>query len=160
MKLQPWQFRLMMNAYPPLFLNGIRIVFLSNNYQQMKVKIRKGLINRNLQGSLFGGAIFSAFDPFYPVMLWQILAKSGIQSQAWLRAAEIDYIKPSKTSLLIDFSWSDEEVLNAKNQLLTHGKYKGWHYAEAENEEGVVCVKCKLLVVLKSKDQQNSQPGF
>lgn len=160
MKLKPWQFRLMMNWYPPLRFNGIRIMQLSEDYQHMTVRIKKGLLNKNLQGSLFGGSLFSAFDPYYPVMLWQILAKEGIRTQAWLRAAEINYIYPAKSDMVIQFDWADHEVILAKEQLYKTGKYKGWHYAKAKDKDGITCVTCRLLVVLKSKEHQGTNPGF
>ncbi len=160
MKLKPWQFRWMMNAYPPLFLNGIKIVSLSSDYKSLTVRIRKGVLNRNLQGSIFGGALFSAFDPFYPVMLWQILAHHGIKTQAWLRAAEINYLLPAKSTLLIQFNWHEEAVIEAIEQINRNGKYKGWCTAEAVDSEGVICATCKLLVVLKSHEKVNIQPGF
>lgn len=160
MKLKAWQFRLMMNWYPPLFLNGIRITYLSNDFKRMKVRIRKGILNRNLQGSIFGGSLFSAFDPYYPVMLWQIIAHEGIRTQAWLRAAEINYLLPASTTMEINFCWTDEEIEFAKKQLETTGKYKGWHYAEAINRNNEICVTCKLLVVLKEKTKLENPPGF
>lgn len=126
----------------------------------MTVRIRLGILNRNLQGSIFGGSLFSAFDTYYPVMLWQILAKEGIRTQAWLRAAEINYLSPARERMEINFTWSEEEIADAKTQLAATGKYKGWHSAEAKNVEGKVCVTCKLLVVLKTKERTDNSPGF
>ncbi len=160
MKLDAWQFRWMMNLYPPLMLNGVRIIRLSSDYRQMTVRVRPGLLNRNLQGSIFGGSLFSAFDPYYPVMLWQILAREGIATQAWLRAAEINYLFPARSRMTILFKWTEEEINEAKLQLMKTGKYKGWHFAEAKNSENKVCATCRLLVILKTKGLTDDSPGF
>ena len=67
-----------LNIFPPLFFNRIILKKVSEDYTYMKVKIRRSILNINFHKTIFGGTIFSAFDPFFPTMYYNIFAKSQI----------------------------------------------------------------------------------
>jgi acyl-coenzyme A thioesterase PaaI-like protein len=57
-----------MRFYPPLLLQRIWVIGFDKGFKGVSVKISKSLLNRNYNGSIFGGTIFAAADPFYPVL--------------------------------------------------------------------------------------------
>ncbi|NBU70522.1 MAG: DUF4442 domain-containing protein, partial [Bacteroidetes bacterium] len=129
--LKNWQILWMMRLFPPLLFNRIRLESLSPDLMHCRVRIAHSFINRNLQGSVFGGTLFSALDPFLPVMMWQIFARRGQKLESWLKKAEIDYLKPSSTTMMIDFRLTEGDIQEAEHSLVQKGKFEKWLPAEA-----------------------------
>ena len=148
--LKNWQILWMMRLFPPLLFNRIRLENLSPDLMQCRVRIAHSWMNRNLQGSIFGGTLFSALDPFLPVMLWQIFARKGQKLEAWLKKAEIDYLKPSSTRMKIDFKLEETDLQEAELALAGLGKFEKWLPAEVVDQNGLVCVRARLLVYLRT----------
>ena len=57
MKLKPWQVKFMMNIFPALFFNRVRVKRVSSDFCEMDVRVKLSIFNRNLQGSIFGGIV-------------------------------------------------------------------------------------------------------
>src|SRR3546814_2096210 len=85
--------RLVLSLYPPLFFQRISVKNFGKGFTSAEVRIRKSLFNRNYNKTIFGGTIFSAVDPVFVFMYWQILTRKGIKVQSWLKSATIDYRK-------------------------------------------------------------------
>jgi acyl-coenzyme A thioesterase PaaI-like protein len=83
--MRVWKAKWLMNLYPPLLINRISVKSISSDYKLVEVQVKKSLLNRNLQKTIFGGAIFSAADPFHALMYWQIFRLKGIHCEAWLK---------------------------------------------------------------------------
>ena len=149
MKMTPRSFKWLMNLYPPLFFNRIRVVRVSKNFKEVDVVIKKSLLNKNIQGTIFGGTLFSAADPYYSMMYYQIFSQKGLKLQAWLRAAEINYIKPGTSDLSLKFRITDEELNRAIETVEREGRIKEWHTVNMIDTCGDICVEAKVLVYIK-----------
>lgn len=125
----------------------------------MKVVIRKALFNMNFHKTIFGGSIFSACDPYFPTMYYHIFANKNRNLIIWLKAAEIQYIKPADSSLEIYFKISEEDVQIAEDTLNKKGKFEVWHTIEAINKRGIICAKAKMQIYLRD-DKINEKLGF
>lgn len=156
MKLSPTLTRLMLNAFPPLLFNRIAIVHLAPDFRHLTVRIRASLLNRNLQGTLFGGTIFSAADPYYAILYWQLMQHRGLLSEAWLKSAAIDYHQPGKTDLMLHFRLTDTDVTDAERALKQTGKFERWHEVEAHDTHGEVCATIRTLVHLRLRRPRTS----
>ena len=137
-----------LNLFPPLFFNKIKIESVNENFTKLKVVVRYSWMNRNIQKAIFGGTIFSAFDPYYAVMYWQIFSQLKAPMQVWVKKAEINYLKPAKSDLTIDFTLNDIDIRNAIEQLKVDYKYEVTHTAKAIDEEGEVCAEAKILIYI------------
>ncbi|SDJ85170.1 Acyl-coenzyme A thioesterase PaaI, contains HGG motif [Catalinimonas alkaloidigena] len=154
MKLPARFTRLMLNGFPPLFFNRIAITYLSADYQQMEVLVRKSLFNKNLQGTIFGGTIFSAADPYHAILYWQLMAHRGLATEAWLKSAEIDYHRPGHTHLRLRFAVTEAEVHEAERALKTEGRFQKWHEVQALDAQGQPCATIRTLVYLRLRNLQ------
>ena len=125
----------------------------------MKVIIRRTLFNMNFHKTIFGGSIFSACDPYFPTMYYHIFANRNRHLIVWLKAAEIQYIKPADSSLELYFKISEEDVQIAEETLNKKGKFEVWHNIEAINKKGIICAKAKMQVYLRD-DKRNEKLGF
>jgi thioesterase domain-containing protein len=149
--MQVWKAKLMMNLYPPMLVNRISVKKISSDYKQVEVRVKKSLLNRNLQKTIFGGTIFSAADPFHALMYWQIFRLKGIHCEAWLKRAEIQYLKPANSDLQLLFEITDEEIEQAHSQLQEKGKAEMIHETAILNNKKETVAFVKSTISLKKK---------
>jgi acyl-coenzyme A thioesterase PaaI-like protein len=114
-----WALRL----YPPLFLQGIWLVRFHTDFKGLDVRIKKSFLNSNYNHSIFGGTIFAAADPFYPVLLHQLLEKKGFHLRVWVKSAAIQYLKPARTDLNFTIRMSELDLEEAMHLLANTGIY-------------------------------------
>jgi hypothetical protein len=99
MKLKSNVARFLINLYPPMIFNGVRVLSVSKDFTALKLRIRRTLFTKNHSGSIFGGSLFSAVDPYYALMFWQIFQQEGFDCSTWLKSAEIKYLRPANKKL-------------------------------------------------------------
>ncbi len=141
--------RLLLNLFPPFLFYRIRIDSIGDGFRSCRVRVRRSLLTRNLNGTTFGGSIFSAADPFYAVMFWQIFARRGMRVQTWLKSASIDYLKPASGDLTLDFVLTAEEIDEAAAILEQSGRYTGSFSTEALDPKGRVCARIRTEIYLR-----------
>jgi len=159
MKIPTFAFKFVLNIFPPLLFNRIVLKEISDDFMQMRVVIKRALFNINFHKTIFGGSIFSAFDPYFPTMYYHVFAKKNRKLIIWLKSAEIQYLRPADTSLKLHFIITKEDILLAEKALDKKGKFEIWHDVEAISKKGIVCAKAKMLVYLRD-DKQKEKLGF
>ena len=124
---------------------------IERGFRACKVRVARSLLTRNLNGTTFGGTIFSAADPYYAVMYWQILARMGYRVQVWLRRASIEYHRPAATTLTLDFRLSEEEIARGNRGTLWigEGRFRKTHVVEVVDRAGHVCATVETEVHLR-----------
>lgn len=145
----PRKTRWLLDHYPPWFFHRIRVLELADDFRYCRVRARRSILTRNLHGSTFGGTLFSAADPIYPVLYWQIFARRGDRLQAWLKAASIDYRKPAETDVELEFRIGDADVAAAAADLAARGKCVRTHRVEAVDRAREVCAVVDVVVFLR-----------
>jgi acyl-coenzyme A thioesterase PaaI-like protein len=146
-----WKAKWLMNLYPPLLINRISVKSISSDYKLVEVQVKKSLLNRNLQKTIFGGTIFSAADPFHALMYWQIFRLKGIHCEAWLKLAEIQYLKPANSDLRLLFEITDEEIELVNAQLQEKGKAEMIHETAILNNKKETVAFVRSTISLKKK---------
>src|SRR3954470_9434252 len=89
----------LMRLYPPMLFQRIWVKKVEKGFRGIEVKINRSLLTTNLGNSIFGGTIFSATDPFYALLLGQVMQRRGFRVTVWLKSAQINYLKPGRTDL-------------------------------------------------------------
>ena len=117
----------------------IRVVGIGKDYRNMTVRVARSLLTRNMNGTTFGGTIFSAADPFYATMYWQFFARENIRIRIWLRSASIRYLQPAASALTLEFSLSEERIVEAMKAIRNGDRFISSHTTEAVDSGGVVC---------------------
>lgn len=147
-----------LNIFPPLFFNRIILKEISEDYTYMRVKLRRSILNINFHRTIFGGSIFSAFDPYFPTMYYNIFALKNRKLEIWLKSANIKYKRPATTHLTLEFRISAEDIKTAEKELNKNGKHEKWHKVLAINKKGIVCAEAEMLVYLR--DNKIQKIGF
>ena len=102
--------KIILNLFPPLLFNRIVLKEISDDFTEMKVVLKKTLFNINFHKTIFGGSIFSAFDPYLPTLFYNIFSKKNRKIIIWLKSADIEYLKPATSSLKLHFKITKENI--------------------------------------------------
>lgn len=92
--------KMALNIWPPFWGAGIRIISISHDFCQVKMKLKLRWWNKNANRTQYGGSIFSLTDPVYSLMLMGIL---GEEYYVWDKDAHINFIKPGQSDLFAEF---------------------------------------------------------
>lgn len=128
-----------MRFYPPLLLQRIWVIGFDEGFKGVSVKIGNSLLNRNYNGSIFGGTIFAAADPFYPVLFNQVLNTKDRKLRIWSRSAKIDFLKPALSNLKFHIVLTDTDIESAVRTLNTEGKYQNSFPVNIYNKNNELC---------------------
>lgn len=144
-----WFLKLAGNFWFPFFGAGIKIAEVSKDYHYMKVILKRRWYNANYVGTQFGGSMYAMTDPFYMIMLIQILGPDYI---VWDKAAQIEFKKPGKTNLTAEFRLNFEQIQNIKKNTENGQKHIFDLPVEIyDNDKVVVATVQKTLYVRKKK---------
>jgi uncharacterized protein DUF4442 len=80
---------------------------LSRDFRHLRVRLKLTWLTRNLVGTIYGGSMYSAIDPFYMLMLMRILGRDFV---VWDKACTIRFKRPARETLFADFH-IDERML-------------------------------------------------
>jgi len=141
--------------YPPLFLGGIWVEYIDPDYKTLRVRISKTLINSNANGSIYGGSLYLATDPFYVVLFHQYFNQKGYTTKAWLKRAEIEYVTPAFGRVYFNFRIKEEDFQLAEDSLNRTGKYIRIHEVDGYNKKGELCIRSKTEVYIRDLHFQN-----
>jgi len=145
-RLSKWGMRI----YPPLFFQRIWVVRIDEGFRGVTVRINKSIFNRNYNNSIFGGTIFSAADPFFPLLFHQVFTHKGYNVIAWSKSSEIQFLKPGLTKLQFKIQLTDEDIAEAEHVLNTGGKYIKAHPIDIYDTNDEICVTLMNEVYLRN----------
>lgn len=129
----------LMRFYPPLLFQRIWVQRFDKGFKGVRVKINKSIFNKNYNGSIFGGTIFAAADPFYPVLFHQVLNTPGRKLLVWSKSSKIDFLKPAISSLSFHIILNQVDIETAIQTLNTVGKYESTFPIDIYNNKDEVC---------------------
>ncbi|MFA6087531.1 DUF4442 domain-containing protein [Mucilaginibacter sp.] len=143
----------LMRLYPPLFFQRIWVKEFSKGFKGVKVKINKSLLNKNYNGSIFGGTIFAAADPFFPILFNQTLNLNGKKHlKIWSKSSKIDFVKPGLTDLFFEIKLTDTDIERVLETLTIAGKYEGCFPVDIYNKNDEICVSLLIEVYVRDLD--------
>lgn len=137
------------NLYPPFWGSGVRVTYLAGDWSEVHVELRLNWFTRNYVGTIFGGSMYTAADPFYMVMLVNRLGRDYI---VWDKSATIRFLKPGRTTLYARFVVDDEE-LAAIREATARGRSIDRHYTvELKDAQGVVHATVEKTIYFRRKN--------
>ena len=147
--------RLGLNLYPPYLGAGIRVREISPDFRRVRVRMGLGWYNRNYVRTQFGGSLYSMTDPFFMLMLMQLLGRDYI---VWDKAASIDFISPGKGPVHAEFRIDDGLLAQIRQHTAGGDKYLPELRVEVRDDEGtlVAIVHKTLYIRLKPRARQTA----
>lgn len=141
-----------MRLYPPMLFQRIWVSRIHPGFKGIDVKINRSLFTSNLGRSIFGGTIFSATDPFYALLFGQLMERKGFRITVWLKSAQINYLKPARTSLYFTLKITDEMIADAEQALLKNGKFIKAYSIELYNKHHELCATAINEIYIRDLD--------
>lgn len=146
-------FKRLVNIYPPYLAAGVRVRSVAPDYRHIRVEMRLRWYNRNYVGTHFGGSIYSMVDPFYMLMLMQVLGPDYI---VWDQAARIAFLRPGRGTLHADFSLTDADLAAIRAHTADGGKYRPEFVVEIRDVEEEVVARVEKTLYVRRKNQSGS----
>jgi acyl-coenzyme A thioesterase PaaI-like protein len=143
-KLLRWRF----NWYPAYRRSGARVTYIAEDLMEIGVKLPLNRATRNLHGTIYGGAIYSAVDPLHAVMVARHL---GPDFHVWMKSARIDFRRPGRSDLFARCQLHPHE-LDELRAALTHSHKADRNFTVALTDaRGEVAANVTLTVHVRRR---------
>jgi hypothetical protein len=136
------------NLYPPFLGASVRVTHISEDFREVEVEMPLRFYNRNYFGTHFGGSLYSMCDPFYVIMLANILGPEYI---VWDKAATIRFKKPGKGVMKASFHLTEEKLAEIRADAEAQPKVEPMFQVLVKDEEGDVIAEIDKLLYIKKK---------
>jgi len=137
----------LMRFWPPFIGAGISVKSINSDCTNIVVQMKMRFWNKNYVGTHFGGSLYSMTDPFYMLMLMNLLGKGYI---VWDKSSSIRYKIPAKGIVYATFSLSLEQIEAMRLEMNNQKKIEPEFLVEIIDKEGrVVAEVTKLLYISK-----------
>jgi len=151
-----WSFRVLMNWYPMYFGTGGKILFWAGDSSEVHLRIRLSLWTYNAVGTIFGGSLFAAADPFYMLMLLRSLGPAYV---VWDKTAHIRFKKPGKVKLYARLVVTPNDLQNIRQQVKDCGHAVRTFLIQWMDKDQVVYAEIERQVYIADKKFYEKKKG-
>lgn len=127
-----------LNFFPAYLATGASVQFLSEDFQEVHVRVPHNWRTRDYLGKIFGGSLYGAVDPVYSMMLMRNLGEDYTIEED---EANIRYLKPARTDLYAKFLIGDDEIERIRNELTHHDSVTRVYSVDLFDEDGTEYVR-------------------
>jgi len=138
----------MFNLFPCYRRTGVKVVYISPDFHEVRIKLPLNWKTRGYNGSTFGGSMYGCVDPVYMTMISWCLGKQYI---AWDKAAQIEFRKPGKSTLYSTFRLAPNELAKIKAELETADKVERIYDVELVDGAGTVHALFRKTVQIRKR---------
>lgn len=139
------------NLYPPYLGAAVRVTYIANDLRRIEVEMPLRFYNRNYVGTHFGGSLYSMCDPFYMLMLINILGPDYI---VWDKAATIRFKKPGKGVMKATFELTEEKIAEIRAAAEVQPKVEPQFQVLVKDAEGAVVAEIDKVLYIKKKTKE------
>jgi acyl-coenzyme A thioesterase PaaI-like protein len=147
-KLPPGLFRRGLNLWPPFFGAGVRVTRVSDDYREVDVTLKLGLLNRNYFGTQFGGSMFAMTDPFFALMMLQNLGRDYV---VWDKSGAIRYLKPGRGDVFARFRLPPESVQRARRATARGGRHEPSFRVDIVDADGETVAQVEKVLYIRRR---------
>ena len=145
-RMMRWAF----NFFPAFRGTGGRVTYIASDWSEVRIKVPLNWRTRNYVGTIYGGSMYGAVDPFYMVML---IKRLGPEYIVWDKAATVRFKKPGRGTLTAQFLVQVEE-LRAIERALANGaaSVDRVYQVDLADAAGAVVATVEKVVYIRRKD--------
>ncbi len=141
--------KLMFNLYPPLLGAGICITHIGAEWKELDVEMQLRWWNQNYVGTQYGGSLYSMTDPFFMVMLIEILGRDYV---VWDKSAAIRFCKPGRGTVYAKYRISDEQIADIRTALQTEEKIEREFPISVTDAQGKIIAEVKKSLHFRKRN--------
>jgi acyl-coenzyme A thioesterase PaaI-like protein len=151
----PRMARIAFNVWPCIRGSGARVEHIAHDWSELRVKLPLSWRTRNYVGTIFGGSMYSAVDPFLMLML---LRRLGPDYVVWDKAATVRFRRPGTRTLRATFHLTDEELAEIRAAVDEGGGTldRTWT-VDLVDPDGVVCASVEKVIYVATKDADRAR---
>ena len=131
------------NLWPCYRGTGARVTFIAGDWREVQVRIPLSWRTRNYVGTIFGGSLYAAVDPFFMIMLMKNLGPDYV---VWDKAASIRFRRPGRDTLRASFRLEEAEVAEIRRLLLEQPKVDRTYMVQLVDSAGVVHAEVEKVI--------------
>jgi acyl-coenzyme A thioesterase PaaI-like protein len=140
-RLYRWGF----NLWPCIRGTGARVAYIASDWSEIQVRLPLSWRTRNYVGTIFGGSLYAAVDPFYMIMLMKNL---GPGVAVWDKAASIRFRRPGRTALTATFRLDEAELVEVRRLLAVEPKLDRTYTIQLLDSNGVLHAEVEKIIYL------------
>jgi hypothetical protein len=140
--------RIFFNFFPAYRGTGARMTYVSADWREVRIRLPLSWRTRNYVGTIYGGSLNGAVDPFYMIMLIKNLGPGYV---VWDKAATIRFRKPGKSTLTATFVIDDAELAAIHEALATAPSVDRVYKVALVDAEGVVHAEVEKVVYIRRR---------
>lgn len=126
----------------------MRVTHVSDDFRTVKVEMPLRFYNKNYVGTHFGGSLYAMCDPFYMLMLINILGPGYI---VWDKAAAIRFKRPGKGLVKATFTIPEEKIAEIRAAADSQPKVEPEFHVTVTDEKGEVVAEIDKLLYVRKK---------
>jgi acyl-coenzyme A thioesterase PaaI-like protein len=148
MKFTPRLLKRLLNIYPPYLGAGVRVTYISEDWQELHVSMTMRWYNRNAVGTHFGGSLYAMVDPHLMLLLMQLLGK---QYRVWDQSAEIEFVKATKSKVKAVILISADDLETIKRRTENGDKYFADFMVEIRDIDRDLVARVRKTIYIRKK---------
>ena len=131
------------NFWPCYRGTGARVTYIASDWREVRVRLPLSWRTRNYVGTIFGGSLYAAVDPFFMIMLMKNLGPDYV---VWDKAATIRFRKPGRDVLSASFRLDEAEVGDIRHLLRDQPKVDRTYTVQLVDAAGVVHAEIEKVI--------------
>ncbi|HET9791009.1 MAG TPA: DUF4442 domain-containing protein [Candidatus Angelobacter sp.] len=141
----------LLRIYAPYLGAGVRVTHIADDFLTVHVEMPLRFYNRNYVGTHFGGSLYSMCDPFYMLMLINVLGPEYI---VWDKSAAIRFKRPGRGTVKAVFEIPAAKVAEIKAAADSLGKVEPQFQVLVTDAEGLVVAEIDKLLYVRKKEKK------
>lgn len=152
-KLIKWR----INTYAPYLGAGVKMVEFDLERGRCSVAMPLTALNKNVVGTQFGGSLYSMVDPFYMLLLMQMLGDDYV---VWDKAAHINFVAPGKSTVTASMHLSKQELATVK-ELAKNGDavFRDYEIDIVDSQSKIVATVTKTVYIRRRQFSGSKAQG-
>jgi len=155
-KWTPLRLKFILNLYGPYLGAGVRVIYISPDWRELRVRMKLRWYNRNAVGTHFGGSLYAMVDPHLMLLLMQSLGRDYI---VWDQAAHIEFRKPGKGTVTARLAVSDADLAQIRDRTANGQPFRPEFQVSITDAEGDVVAQVVKTLYVRRKDDRNLPAG-
>jgi acyl-coenzyme A thioesterase PaaI-like protein len=127
--------RWVFNFWPCIWCTGGKVEFIAGDFKELHVSIKLNIRTRNRVGTVYGGSIYSSVDPYFMLLLMEVLGKDYV---VWDKGASVKFVRPIVDKVKCRFLITEEILEDIKTHTADKGEYVFELPLQYEDEAGKV----------------------
>jgi len=136
------------NLWGPYLLSGVQVTRVASDFSAIDVELRLRPWNRNYVGVHFGGSLYAMADPWFMVMLTELLGPDYV---VWDKAAAIRFRRPGRGTVRARFEVPPARVDEIRRAVDAEGKVEPVFTARLEDATGELVAEVEKVLWVRRR---------